>query len=153
MARLPTFSFSVPGAFGTYPMSINASMTVTGYYYVSPTVARGFLRETDGTITTFDVAGGVWTGPEGINDAGNVTGFYELVAGVPQGFLRYADGHIITFDDPATPAQYGFPLGAQPVSISDFDDIAGNDPFRAVLGLYPVGRGSVHHHSAPARVW
>ena len=37
-------SFSVPGALGTYPMSINASMEVTGYYYVSPTVARGFLR-------------------------------------------------------------------------------------------------------------
>jgi hypothetical protein len=25
-------SFSVPGALGTYPMSINASMEVTGYY-------------------------------------------------------------------------------------------------------------------------
>jgi len=50
-------SFSVPGALGTYPMSINASMTVTGYYYVSPTVARGFLRDADGTITTFNVGG------------------------------------------------------------------------------------------------
>jgi hypothetical protein len=38
-------SFSAPGALGTYPMSINASMTVTGYYYVTPTVARGFLHE------------------------------------------------------------------------------------------------------------
>jgi hypothetical protein len=37
-------SFSVPGTVGTYPMSINASMTVTGYYYVTPSVARGFLR-------------------------------------------------------------------------------------------------------------
>jgi hypothetical protein len=120
-------SFSVPGALGTYPMSINASMTVTGYYYVTPTATRGFLRDADGTITTFDVAGGVWTEPEGINAAGNITGFYELVAGVPQGFLRYADGHIITFDEPPTPD--GLPVGAQPVSISDFDDIAGNDPY------------------------
>jgi hypothetical protein len=31
-------------------MSINASMEVTGYYYVAPTVARGFLREADGTF-------------------------------------------------------------------------------------------------------
>jgi hypothetical protein len=31
-------SFLLPGALGTYPMSINASMTVTGYYYVTPTV-------------------------------------------------------------------------------------------------------------------
>jgi hypothetical protein len=116
-------SFSVPGALGTYPMSINASMEVTGYYYVSPTVARGFLREADGTFTTFDVAGGIWTQPEGINVAGNITGFYELLAGVPRGFLRYADGRVITFDPP--PAVEGMPLQSQPTSISDFDDIAG----------------------------
>jgi hypothetical protein len=114
-------SFSVPGALGTYPMSINASMTVTGYYYVTPTVARGFLRYRDGTITTFDVPGGVWTEPEAINAAGNVTGFYETVAGVPQGFLRYADGRIITIDAPQTAND----TGTQPVSISDFDEIAG----------------------------
>ena len=35
-------SFSVPGALGTYPMGINASMDVTGYYDASPTlVERG----------------------------------------------------------------------------------------------------------------
>jgi hypothetical protein len=35
-------SFSVPGALGTYPMGINASMDVTGYYNASPTlVERG----------------------------------------------------------------------------------------------------------------
>jgi hypothetical protein len=33
--------FSVPGALGTYPMSINASMTVTGYYYISSTTTGG----------------------------------------------------------------------------------------------------------------
>jgi Chitobiase/beta-hexosaminidase C-terminal domain/Glycosyl hydrolases family 16 len=124
-------SFSVPGALGIYPMSINNSMEVTGYYNVTATVARGFLREPDGTITTFDVGGALWTEPEGINAAGNITGFYELVAGVPQGFLRYADGRIITFDPP--PAQTGTPLEAQPVSISDFDGIAGNFPYPASL--------------------
>jgi hypothetical protein len=92
-------SFSVPGALGTYPMSINASMTVTDYYYVTPTVARGFLREADGTITTFDVAGATVTQPEGINTAGNITGYY-IKPGVyaARGFLRYADGRIITFE-------------------------------------------------------
>jgi hypothetical protein len=123
-------SFSVPGAFGTYPMSINASMEVIGYYYVSPTMTCGFLREADGTITTFDVPGAVWTEPEGINAAGNITGFYELTAGVPQGFVRYADGRIVTFDP--SPAQPGMPLEAQPISINDFDEIAGNYPFPLV---------------------
>jgi hypothetical protein len=95
-------SFEVPGALGTYPMSINNSMTVTGYYYVSPTVTRGFLRDADGAITTFDVLGGVWTEPESINDAGEITGFYEVVAGVPQSFIRYADGQIVTFNPPCS---------------------------------------------------
>jgi hypothetical protein len=116
-------SFSVPGGLGTYPMSINASMTVTGYYNVSATGARGFLREADGTITTFNVPGAIWTEPEGINAAGNITGFYELVAGIPRGFLRYADGRLITFGPP--PPVEGMALQSQPISISDFDDIAG----------------------------
>lgn len=120
-------SFSVPGSLGTYPMSINSSMTVTGYYYVSPTVSHGFLREADGTITTFDVVGAVWTEPEGINAAGNITGFYELTAGIPQGFLRYADGRMVTFDP--IPTQKEFPPEAQPVSINDFDEVVGNYPF------------------------
>lgn len=120
-------SFSVPGAQGTYPMSINASMTVTGYYNISPTEARGFAREADGTITTFDIKGGVWTEPESINAAGDIAGFYEINSGVPQGFLRYADGTVITFDPPK--GMFPNPAQAQPVSINDFDDIAGNYPY------------------------
>jgi hypothetical protein len=116
-------SFSVPGALGTYPMSINSSQTVTGYYNVSATGARGFLREADGSVTTFNVGGAIWTEPEGINADGDIAGFYELVAGTPRGFLRYADGRIITFDPP--PPVEGMPLQSQPTSISDFDDIAG----------------------------
>ena len=93
------------GRVGHLSDGINASMEVTGYYYVTPTVVRGFLREADGTITTFSVAGGVWTQPEGINAAGNITGFYQpgLQDGhgvPPQGFLRYADGHIILIEAP-----------------------------------------------------
>jgi hypothetical protein len=85
-------SFSVPGALGTYPMSINASITVVGYYYVTPTATRGFLRGADGTITTFNIPKAVLTIPESINSVGDVTGFYTLPTGMAQGFLRYADG-------------------------------------------------------------
>src|ERR1700688_968061 len=90
-------SFEVPGALGTYPMSINASMAVTGYYYVSSTETRGFLRNHDGDFTTFSVRNSVWTEPESINARGDITGFFEVVAGFPQGFERYADGRIVTF--------------------------------------------------------
>jgi hypothetical protein len=120
-------SFEVPGALGTYPTSVNNSMAVTGYYYVSSAVAQGFLRDPEGAITTFAVRDGEWTQPESINAAGDVAGFYEVVAGVPQGFVRYSNGRIVTFDPPV-----GFrfnPPEAQPVSMNDFGVIAGNYPF------------------------
>jgi hypothetical protein len=118
-------SFSVPGALGTHPMSINNSMTVTGYYTTSSTTAAGFIRDADGAITTFSVSGSLWTEPEGINVDGDITGFYEVVSGIPRGFTRYADGRIITFDPPE--GQAG--PQAQPVSINNFDEVAGNYPY------------------------
>jgi hypothetical protein len=141
-------SFSVPGALGTYPMAINASMTVTGYYNVSSTVARGFLRDADETITTFGIAGAVWTEPESINAAGDTTGFYQLPAGSAQGFLRYADGRIITFDPPP-PVTYSNPqpvnpMEAQPISINDFDDIAGNYPVYSRFSVFIRSAGAVY---------
>jgi hypothetical protein len=118
--------FEVPAGLGTYPMAVNSSMTVTGYYFVTVNVARGFIRTEDGTIDTFGVAGAAWTRPVSINAAGDITGFYESATGAPgnepQGFLRYADGRIITFYPPpqAGEAPEGFPA-----SINDFDDIVG----------------------------
>jgi hypothetical protein len=125
-------SFSVPGALGTYPMSIDAAMEVAGYYNVSPTAARGFLRDADGTISTFKIPGAVLTIPESINARGDVTGFYTLPTGMAQGFLRYAAGRTVTFYPPAPaggppPAPVG-PMEAQPISINEYDDIAGNYP-------------------------
>jgi hypothetical protein len=127
-------SFSVPDALGTYPMSINASMTVTGYYYVSSTVTAGFLRDADGTITTFSVRDGVWTEPESINSAGDITGYYEdfpaqstgFSGGVPHGFIRYADSRTVTFNGPAS-GNAG--SQAQPIGINDWGQVVGNYPF------------------------
>jgi hypothetical protein len=125
-------SFSVPGALGTYPTGINASMEVTGYYNPSPTMIRGFLREADGTITTFNVAGAAFTQPEGINAAGNITGFYNEQAGAAmKGFLRYADGRIITF---AANQTNPF-LGLAPVGINDFDEVAGNYTYHSITAF------------------
>jgi hypothetical protein len=119
-------SFKVPAAGNTYPMAINSSMTVTGYYLVTNSEARGFIRTADGTIDTFGVGGAVWTEPESINAAGDITGFYKSTTAAPgnqdQGFLRYVDGRIITFDPPP---QAGNAPVAFPVSINDFDDIVG----------------------------
>jgi hypothetical protein len=119
-------SFEVPGALGTYPMSINNSMTVAGYYRTGSWTAAGFFRVAGGAITTFSVRGSAWTEPESINAAGDITGLYEVGNGVtngdPHGFIRYADGRIVTFD--ASPAG---PAGPQalPVSINNFGEVAG----------------------------
>src|SRR5271163_3321001 len=77
-------TFQVPGALGTYPMSINDSETVTGYYTEPAGTQGGFVRSADGAVETFQVPGSILTEPVGINSAGEVVGYYELTAGVPQ---------------------------------------------------------------------
>jgi hypothetical protein len=156
-------SFSVPGSVGTYPMSINSLMTVTGYYYVAhvtPTLVRGFVRDADGAITTFDVGGPfglgdgtVWTIPESINGAGDITGFYQYPPVGPagdawgeiapvEGFLRYADGQAISIQAPP-PDEYFLPI-AQPVSINDFDEVVGNAPYLTPISVFTRSRGAVY---------
>jgi hypothetical protein len=161
-------SFSVPGSLGTYPMSINASMTVTGYYYVArymPTYLRGFVRTADGTITTFDVGvpfglgdETVWTIPESINAAGDITGFYQYPpVGPPgdawgqiapvEGFLRYADGETISIAPNESaggdPDEQFLPI-AQPVSINDLDEVAGNAPYLNPISVFTWSVGGLY---------
>jgi len=105
-------------------IEVTPHLDVSGYYYASPTVVRGFVRQADGTFTTFDAVGSTWTEPESINDAGEITGYYLADLGlglVPHGFLRYADGHIITFGPPCV----NVCNTSQPVSIGSFGDAAG----------------------------
>jgi hypothetical protein len=118
------YTIQVPGALGTYPMSLNDSMTVTGYYLVSATQSRGFLQDADGAMITFTIPGSVWTEPESINDSGDVTGYYSTAPGFPHGFIRYASGRILTFNGPCGEST----CGAQPVSINAFKEVAGSYP-------------------------
>jgi len=130
-------SFEVPESMGTYPMSINNSMAVTGYYYASSTVVRGFVREPDGTITTFDVLGSDWTEPESINDAGDITGYYEDYSQnsfQSQSFIRHADGRITTFHPPCAYDcgdlhPYSTDVPSQAYSMNNFGEVVGSFPF------------------------
>ena len=116
-------SFAVPGASGsTFAQGINHSMQVTGSYFDSPVSMRGFLREPDGTISTFTVPGSTYTSAQAINDAGDITGYY--IPGVPgydaHGFLRYADGRFVTFEPSGVSYASTFPT-----SINNYDEVAG----------------------------
>src|ERR1700759_1387965 len=90
-------SFSVPGSTATYPLSMNDTGAITGYYLDSAQATHGFLRDNDGDIHTFDVPGSVLTMGTSINTLGDISGYYEATAGVPQRFVRDSRGNFTTF--------------------------------------------------------
>jgi hypothetical protein len=122
-------SFEVPESSATYPMSINETRMITGYYISKSGVTSGFVRDEEGHITTFAVPESVLTEPVSINTAGEITGYYQAAGpnpstpGNPQGFIRSADGTITTL----TGNTYTL-NGLQPVSINVAGEIAGNFP-------------------------
>jgi hypothetical protein len=127
-------SFQVAENQATYPMSINAAGTITGYYIDKAGVRHGFVRYHDGGIATFDVPGSLLTEPVSINTPGVITGYYEApsttnpVFGIPQGFVRNVNGEITTFGT-------GLEFSAQPVSINVAGEIIGNYPDIALASV------------------
>jgi hypothetical protein len=78
---------------------------VTGYYFTPDDLIHGFVRDPNGTVTTFDVPGvcqsSNGTFATGINPAGVVVGSYlGSDCGNYHGFLRSPDGTFTTFDVP-----------------------------------------------------
>ena len=82
----------------TRALAVNSRGQITGDYCCTPPRDyHAFLREPDGTITTFDAnsLSGQSTTPIAINPRGQITGY----AG-NDGFLRQPDGSIVIFDGP-----------------------------------------------------
>ena len=127
-------SFNVPDAFlGTTALSINDRGEVTGYYNAH-SQQRGFIRDAQGTLTTFDVPGSGGTAAESINNRGEVTGnYFDRVTVLIRGFIRDARGTFTTFAVP--PGSMGS-IFTDPRSI--------NEP-GAVTGQYLDG--AAHSHS------
>ncbi|MGA2072901.1 MAG: hypothetical protein ABSH52_05290 [Terriglobia bacterium] len=121
-------SFDAPGA-GPGPCciagtvasdSINPSDAITGYYYDVNSVVHGYLRERDGTFTTFEAPGAGTGAFEGtyalsINPAGTILGSYGPGS---HGFLRTADGNFTNFDPPGA-------MFIAPASIDPAGEVAG----------------------------
>jgi len=102
-------SFDVPGSVGTFAGSVNAVGQIAGSYDVatqsrtdignSPDLAicfivgppvSAFLRQKDGTITTFTAPDTLVTGTVGLDRVGNVAGLYLDGNCTSHGFLRKA---------------------------------------------------------------
>jgi hypothetical protein len=94
-------TFDAPGAgtatgeyLGTVPESLNDSGVIAGVYYDNNNGNHGFVRDSNGKITTFDVleAGPYYgTIPQSINPSGAITGYYVDANNVYHGFLRIPD--------------------------------------------------------------
>jgi hypothetical protein len=137
-AQAPLYlSVEAPDSTATYPQSINDLMVVTGYYITKWGAIRGFVRDADGTITTFAVRGAQSTQPVSINHAGDITGYYLLPApstyqgsfygAVPQGFVRTADGAITTFGNTSNGFGDTHELWVYPIAINDAGEVVGNE--------------------------
>jgi hypothetical protein len=84
-----TASFDPPGSVGTAPSSINDTGAITGRYSDSKNALHGFVRQPDGSITSFDPPGSAGnTAPSSINDMGAITGYYWDSNQHVHGFLR-----------------------------------------------------------------
>jgi uncharacterized membrane protein len=85
----------------------------------------GFIRQVDGTTSTFSVPGVHNTFVSGINNSGQIVGGFtaDAGAGTPRiGFLRHVDGTLTTFN---VPDENGAPLPTQAEDINDAGVIVG----------------------------
>ena len=122
------------GCHGTGAWNINFFGTIVGPYEDTSGnfVAHTFVRNPNGTFTTFAVPGssmeaGQGTLPaslSGLNDFGAITGLYYDVNNVFHGFLRKPDGTFIKFEAPGADTTDEF-FGTSPTSLNDFGSIAG----------------------------
>jgi hypothetical protein len=78
-------------------IAINAFGQITGI--IGNSSYRGFLRQPDGTTTTFTVPNSFRTVPQAMNLLGQITGYYrDGTTGLYRGFLRQRNGDIIKFN-------------------------------------------------------
>ena len=90
-------TFSVSGAASTYPFAISNNGVIVGTYALNG-VPHGFMRASNGAITTFDPEGSVATQGYAVNSSGTTAGYFFTYSGSPaQGFTRTADGTFVNF--------------------------------------------------------
>jgi hypothetical protein len=111
-------------------MVSTASELLPGDFEDSQTDRHGFMRNADGTITTFDVKGALTTEGWGINKRGEITGQYaNFSLGVLNscesgchGFLRNAKGRIIKFDPPGATSTWPWKINDRGMIVGSYDD-------------------------------
>ena len=126
-----------PSAVETFPVGVNDSGTVVGFYYDAANGRHSFLYK-DGVFTTLVAPSATDTEVVGINNSGTVVG-YSNGSTAYQSFL-YNDGIFTTFN------MSGLPSGIYQVLPSGIND---ND---AIIGTYADAGANVHGFLYPSGV-
>jgi uncharacterized membrane protein len=123
-------SFDAPGAAqGTFPLAINRSGLIVGYFVDGSGMQHGFIRDPNGTFTVVDV-GSTGTQLTAVNSRGLLVGDNDHIYPEP-GFLRYRNGQLGNLYVPGAKC-------VLPVAMNDNGEIAG-----VACLTYPVSRGFI----------
>jgi len=101
----------------TAPWAVNARGTIVGYYQPPTTGSHSFLRDTDGTLTTFD-PGVLSNRAQGINARGEIVGIYDIPGPPPfgsrtHGYLIDKDGALTSIDVPGALDTFAMGINAR----------------------------------------
>ena len=104
---------------GTLPKSINKSGAITGYYKDVNDILHGFLRATNGSMTSFNApVPSTAPFPPASTHLGRLSTTYDDHF-IGHGFLRAPDGTITTFDVPGAISTTSITGGNDPKQYSD----------------------------------
>lgn len=116
-------TFDVPDGFGLYPAAISQGGDMAGNYVTFDWRYRGFLRSSNGKITTFDTLPGYVTTVYAQNVQGLTVGACTLQIpdqlGITHAFMRDSKGNLTLFDMP------GIGTATSPTSINEVGKVAG----------------------------
>ena len=113
--------FNVTGTTATFPGGMDSFGRVAGFYRnaTNPEIQHGFIRETNGTITTIDGPGQTFTYAWRINDAGQVNGYWFEDPFFIRSFRRASNGTL------TTNLFAGSPVGTVTRGMNEAGDTAG----------------------------
>jgi uncharacterized membrane protein len=144
-------AFDVPGATSTdtAAIAVNAAGQITGTYNTDGIARHSFLRDRDGSFTSFDGPGSTFTEARAINSDGQIVGTYLTDGSMSHGFLRNPDGSFVTIDAPW--AGSGNSLGTSARAINSRGQITGyyEDADRGFHGFVRDPDGTMISFEAP----
>ncbi|MBS1829253.1 MAG: hypothetical protein JST93_28380 [Acidobacteria bacterium] len=118
-------SFDYPGAVATRAVGINEAGTTTGHYLLSDGRARGFVRDSNGGLSTFTVPGAKDTFPKDVNAGGLIVGTYVDTSDKTHGFVRSPNGTFTTFDVPNSTVTNLNGVTDSSLTVGDYTDGSG----------------------------